>query len=314
MSDPAFSVVVPAFDAETTIARTIRSVLDQTDHDLELIVVDDGSTDSTPEIVERAAAGDPRLRLVGQANQGTAAARNAGIGLARGRFISLLDNDDLWLPGFIAAVGAGFASAPKAGIAYSDVWILDDASKRIRRDRGLDGYGYPPERMDSERLLLELLRVNFITAATATMRREVIEEVGVFDPGIKGSDDYDLWLRIAVAGYGAIRPPGCLAVLRDRPGSQSKDRLMMARGLRDVLLRLADEVELSDAARAVIGQRIRDLDLAVRGFAGERDPRAAGFRLRHRLALAKTRITMPLKLRRHPPQEVVDALGSLEAL
>ena len=314
MRDPAFSVVVPAYDAEETIARTIRSVLTQTDPDLELIVVDDGSTDSTPEVVERAAGGDPRLRLFRQANQGTAAARNTGIGLARGSFISLLDNDDLWLPGFIAAVRAGFGSAPEAGLAYTDVWILDDNAKRILRERGLDGYGYPPSRMDSERLLLELLRINFITAATATMRREVVEEVGVFDPLIQGSDDYDLWLRIAAAGYGAIRPPGCLAVLRDRPGSQSKNRLMMARGLCEVLLRSARELDLTPAARTVIEQRIRDQELAVRGFAGRRDPAAVGFRLRHRLALAKTRLTTPLKWRRHPPQEVIDALGNLEAL
>jgi glycosyltransferase involved in cell wall biosynthesis len=314
VTEPAFSVVVPSYDAAATIAPTIRSVLAQTDPDFELIVVDDGSTDSTPEVVERTAEGDSRLRLVRQANQGTAAARNTGIGLARGQFISLLDNDDLWLPTFLESVRTAFDSAPEAGLSYTDVWILDDASKRILREPGLLSYGYLPQRMDSERLLLELLRINFITAATATMRRQVIDEVGVFNPRIRGSDDYDLWLRIAAAGYGAVRPPECRAVLRDRPGSQSKDRLMMAGSLRDVLGRAASEYELSEAAREVVEARIRDQELAIRGFAGDRDPRAIGFRMRYRMALIKTRLTTPMKWRRRPPDEVLAGLGDIEAL
>ena len=309
MTAPEFSVVVPAYDAVRTVGATIRSVLYQTHGDFELIVVDDGSTDDTPGVVERTANGDPRVRLVRQTNAGTGAARNTGIGHARGRFISLLDNDDMWMPSYLSAVRAAFDGAPDAGLAYSDVWILDDASQRIHRRTGLEFFtGGVPERLDGERFLLELLQQNFVTASTVTVRREVTERIGGFDAAVRGVDDYDLWLRIAAAGFGAVRPPGCHAILRDRPGSLSKNQAMMLRSLHDVLQRAALNSALPSAARAVAEARLPAIDAGVRALERHADPAALRLRVRNVLAQMKMRLRKPFDMRRSVPPEVAAAL------
>ncbi len=314
MSEPAFSVVVPAYNAAGTLPSTIRSVLGQTRPDFELIVVDDGSTDPVAGLVSSVAGDDPRVRVIRQENRGPAAARNTGIRSAGAGLVSVLDSDDLYMPDYLESVHTALAASPDAGIAFTDCWILNGASKRIYRQTCLSSYQFTSTELSSEALLPALLELNFITASTVTVRREAVIAVGGYASALRGSEDYDLWLRIAAAGYGAVRPPGCHAVLRDRPGSQSKDRLLMARGLHDVLLRAASEFELSGDAREVVEARIRGQELAIRGFAGENDRAALGFRLRHRLALAKTRLATPFEWRRRPPQEVVSALGDVEAL
>jgi glycosyltransferase involved in cell wall biosynthesis len=314
MSEPAFSVVIPTYEAIDTVAATVRSVLAQTFEDFELVVVDDGSRDGTPELVEATAAGDPRLRLHRQANEGTAGARNTGVGLARGRRVSLLDNDDLWLPGFLAAVDAVFAAHPDVGLAYTDVWILDEATGRIHRRSGLEHYDPVAAYLPGPEFLSGLLRINFITACTATLRRETLAQVGGFDPTIRGSDDYDLWLRVAAAGYAAVRPEGRLALLRDRPRSQSKDRLMMARNLHQVLASARDRLPAPSPDTALVEMRLRSLDDAIHGFSGDVGGAALAFRARHRLARAKTFLSRPIELHRRVPAELLDAFPYLEEL
>jgi hypothetical protein len=314
MSEPTFSVVIPTYEALDTVAATVRSVLAQTFEDFELIVVDDGSRDGTPELVEATAAGDPRLRLHRQANAGTAGARNTGIGLARGRRVSLLDNDDLWLPGFLAGVEEAFAAHPDIGLAYTDVWILDEATGRIHRKSGLEHYDPVPDHLSGPEFLSALLRINFITACTATLRRETLERVGGFDPTIRGSDDYDLWLRVAAAGFAAARPAGRLALLRDRPGSQSKDRLMMAENLRRALAAAGEGLPEGSADAALVDSRLHGLDDAIHGFAGEGGGAALAFRARHRLARTKVLLSRPIELHRRVPAELLSAFPYLEEL
>ena len=159
-----------------------------------------------------------------------------------------------------------------------------------------------------------LLALNFITASTVTVRKRAVEEAGGYATQLQGSEDYDIWVRIAAAGFGAVRPPGRLVVLRDRPGSQPKDRLLMARGLRDVLSRAAAEPALPDGAREMVNARVHGQEVAIRAFAGEHDRAALGFRIRHWLALLRTRLATPLEWRRRPPREVLAAFGDLEVL
>ncbi|HWT06877.1 MAG TPA: glycosyltransferase, partial [Xanthomonadales bacterium] len=225
------------------------------------------------------------------------------------RFISLLDNDDLWMPSYLAAVRAAFEGAPDAGLAYSDVWILDDASKRIHRRTGLEFFaGRAPERLDGERFLLEILAQNFITASTVTVRRVVIDRIGGFDASVRGVDDYDLWVRIAAAGFGAVRPPGCQAILRDRPGSVSKNQVMMLRSLHDVLQRAASNTQLPAGARAVAEARVPGIDESVRALERHADPAALRLRARRALAQLKIRLRKPFDMRRSAPPEVAAAL------
>jgi Glycosyl transferase family 2 len=311
VSGPEFSIVVPAYEAEATIADTVRSVLAQTHTDFELIVVDDGSERPVAELVESIAGGDRRVRVMRQSNQGPAAARNAGIGSARGRLIGLLDSDDMYMPGYLRAVHRAFEASPEAGLAFTDCWMLEAASHRIYRDTGLSTYGIEVTAMDGDELLAALLAHNFITASTVTVRADVLADAGGYDTSLQGSEDYDLWLRIAAKGRGAVRPAGCLVLLRDRPGSQSKKRLMMARNHLEVLRLSRQRFELPAAVREALDRQISAQNVAVRGFAGARDMPALRFRALYRLARLKTRLLGPFLLRRRAPQEVAAAFPDL---
>ena len=136
-TDPTFTVVMPAYDRAATIDSAIASVLAQTQPDFELIVVDDGSTDDTAARVTAAMAIDSRIQLVRQENRGPTGARNAAFERARGRHVSLLDSDDLWMPGYLERIGAALDAEPSAGFAYSDAWVLDDRTRKIHRSSAL---------------------------------------------------------------------------------------------------------------------------------------------------------------------------------
>ena len=124
---PVFSIVMPAFNAERTIGPAIRSALAQTRTDFELLVVDDGSTDATADVV-RSVGNDPRVILISSENRGPAVARNLALERARGRYVSLLDSDDLYLPTYLADVEAALVADHRAGFAFPDAWVLDDRS------------------------------------------------------------------------------------------------------------------------------------------------------------------------------------------
>ena len=197
---PAFSVVVPAYNATRTIGATIGSILRQTREDLELIVVDDGSSDGTPDFVRELGSKDERLQLIEQPNAGTAGARNTGVGAARADLISFLDNDDMWMPGYLEAMDRALARAPEAGFSYTDAWILNDATGRILRKASLEHHPSIPDPATPPVLLERFLSgLNFVMSST-TVRREALDATGGFDPRIRGADDFDLWLRIAAKG------------------------------------------------------------------------------------------------------------------
>ena len=126
MGGTLVSIVIPAFNCARTIAETLGSAQGQTHAELDIIVVDDGSTDGTAEIVARHAAADPRIRYLRQANSGVAAARNHGIAEARGPYVALLDADDLWHPTKIAAQLRRFEErGPATALVYTWCnWLL----------------------------------------------------------------------------------------------------------------------------------------------------------------------------------------------
>ena len=167
MPVPRFSVVVPAYNGSETIAATIESVLGQTETDLELIVVDDGSADDTVAVVSRFRS-DPRVTLIEQENQGTAAARNTGIAAAQGEYVAFLDNDDLWMPEYLAEAGAALDREPDAGFAYCDAWGFDDATRRFLRRTELESRPDAGPGAGSEATLEQLVRVNFVMSSVCT--------------------------------------------------------------------------------------------------------------------------------------------------
>lgn len=305
---PRFSVVCPAYRAERTIASTIASVRAQTFGDWEMIVVDDGSGDSTAEVAEVASGGDPRITIVAQENAGTAAARNTGVGGTTGRYVALIDNDDVWLPGYLERVAAGFDAEPSAGLAFADAWTFSDRLDRVHRLTTLEDLPAVPHSLSAEELLLALLRINFVTASAASVKREALLSAGPFEPALSGSDDWDMWLRVAAAGFGGVRAGDSpLVVLRESSTSQSKDLLKMLSTAELTAERARERAEPGSPAHAAAQAYVDGLQPQL---ARLRDPSpAARFsrRLRPSLLAARDRVT-ERRTWRPPPEEVRRAM------
>ncbi len=308
---PAFSVVVPAYNATRTIGATIGSILRQTREDLELIVVDDGSSDGTPDFVRELGSEDERLQLIEQPNAGTAGARNTGVGAARADLISFLDNDDMWMPGYLEAMDRALARAPEAGFSYTDAWILNDATGRILRKASLEHHPSIPDPATPPVLLERFLSgLNFVMSST-TVRREALDATGGFDPRIRGADDFDLWLRIAAKGFSAVRADGINLVQRDRSDSQSKDLPMMIENARTVLLNATSNEDLSEADRALAQKSVDELGRFLGTLSGDRKVSALAWRLRRRVAPVRHRLAREQEWLPELPADVATALPEL---
>ena len=191
------SVVIPAYNAEATIDDTLRSVRSQTHRDLEIIVVDDGSTDRTTSVVKTHAAIDGRVTLIAQENAGVAAARNAGWRSARSALIAFVDADDLWAPTKIERqLEVILSGGMRVGLVYT-WWALIDEHNRIRcKVQGRDIAGD---------VLEQTLMGNFVGHASSPLiRRQALVEAGGFDSGLRdagihGCEDLLVYHRIAEA-------------------------------------------------------------------------------------------------------------------
>jgi hypothetical protein len=241
-----------AYNAEQTVASAIDSALAQTYADIEVVVVDDGSTDRTGAVA--AAMGDERVRVLQQPNRGPSAARNAGIRAAQGELVSVLDADDLWLPTYVETMVKALDGAPQCAFAWGDAWVYDLVSARVRVARAM-AYQNPPlhEPTDPDLLVRELLDRNFIYGST-TIRRSVLVAVGGYSETLTAAEDYDLWLRIAMAGHCALRIQDDLSIYRRQPGTNNADepRVLecLSRLLDSAAAALESSPELAAVARA----------------------------------------------------------------
>ena len=192
---PTVSVVVPSYNCEAFIEETIDSVLNQTFKDIELLVVDDGSTDRTTELV--ASYGYP-VRLISQANARVCAARNRGIHEAKGEFICLLDHDDYWFPSKLERQLEVFAEAPEAGVVYSTFMVWDPEADGTYPDpTGFDLSQFPDD-IDpafSGWIYHQFLLDCWMLTSTTMFRAEVFRRCGVFDESLPFTEDWELWLR-----------------------------------------------------------------------------------------------------------------------
>ncbi len=214
------SVIVPAFNAETHIADTLDSALAQTHQELEVIVVDDGSSDSTPEIVAAYQARDARVRLIVQRNAGVAAARNRAISEARGGLIAPLDADDLWRPDKLEAqISAMDTSGGSAGMVYAWFVRIDQTG------RMLGPFDFRPTFSGS---ILSLAALQgFAHASNPLLRTELVRSFGGYDESLRsrggqGSEDWKLNCEMAGRAPVAVAPR-YLVGYRQVTGSMSRD-------------------------------------------------------------------------------------------
>lgn len=202
---PRVSVVIPTYNCERFLGRTISSALAQTYRDFELIVVDDGSTDDTRSLV--AGYGDA-VRYVYQPNQGASAARNSALSRAGGEFIAYLDADDLWSPEKLACQVEYLDAHPTCGFVHTEVSVIDEQDKvlhaRFNHDTG--------RAVPQGRCVRDILLRSHIQTLTVLERRIAFSDAGNFDLRLPVAQDYLHWILVVLRGYEVgylSKPWGC---------------------------------------------------------------------------------------------------------
>lgn len=220
---PAVSIVIPAYNQGHYLGVAVRSVLSQTFPDYEAIIVDDGSTDNTPEVA--GAFTDPRIRYVRQENRGLSGARNTGIRHAAGELVSFLDSDDLFLPEKLALLVEALRAQPDLGMVAGQALIIDEHGRPTGR-----AFTTPLPADSAQLLIWNPLHVGSVLA-----RRAWLDRAGPFDETLRSYEDWDMWLRLARAGcrFGWVDQP--VSLYRSHRGQMTRNGEQMTRAAFAVL-------------------------------------------------------------------------------
>jgi glycosyltransferase involved in cell wall biosynthesis len=235
------SIIIPAYNQAHYLAQAIQSALEQTHRDLEVIVVDDGSTDDTAAVVQGLT--DPRVRYLRQENRGLSAARNTGLRHTGGDFVSFLDSDDQFLPSKLELLLAELDRHPEAGLAAGQAIPVDQAGQPIGKvfDKSLSA--------EDVRLLLG----NPLHVGSVLLRREWQERVGLFDESLRSYEDWDMWLRLARAGCPMRWVAQPVSLYRFHPAQMTRDGRQMTTATFAVLDKVYADPELPES-----WQRLRE--------------------------------------------------------
>ena len=243
-----------AYNGERYIEESIRSVLDQTYGELELVVIDDGSTDGTWELVNALQAADSRIVYAFQPNGRQGRARNNGIGRARGELIAFCDQDDLWVEDKLERQLAALAAAEGVGLVFSDGYLFydDDIADERTTFKTISGVYDAPEMF---RLLFE---ENRIPVLSSLVRKAAVVEIGLLseDPLRQNCDDWDLWLRLAQGGCRFLGMPDRLVRYRLHSQQASRDLNVMGKAEISVLEQFRES--------PLLPPHVAERDLAVR--------------------------------------------------
>ena len=254
---PAVSVLITAYNVAPFIAETVESVLNQTFQDFEIVLVNDGSPD-TEELERQLAPYMARIHYIKQENGGPGAARNTAIRAARAPLVSLLDGDDAYLPEYLEYQMAFLREYPDLVLVYPDALIVGGVNS------GRTSMEFTPS--SGEPTYLALLLQTCTLTNTPLMRKEVVFQAGLWDPAMRHSEDFDLWVRIARCGKIAYhRKP--LFRYRVREGSQTAAQEKMLLGQLRVYAKNEPFADLTEAEREAVRERMRkeqaNLDLAI---------------------------------------------------
>ena len=225
---PTVSVIIPCHNNEPTLSDTLESLRKQTFGDWEAIVVNDGATDNSVEVIHIYEAKDPRFKRIDQDNKGLASARNAGLAAAKGEFVNFLDADDLLLPNMLHNMVHKLGNDHSLTAAYCG-WTYSDAKMR-----DLNWVVRP--RFEGQ-LFEKLAHSNLFPCHSILLRGEILQNVGVFDCSLRHCHDWDLWLRVARAGcrFGCVSRP--LVIYRMIPESLSHNPLTFFEAGKEVIRR-----------------------------------------------------------------------------
>ncbi|WP_424098580.1 glycosyltransferase [Moorena producens] len=226
MKASLISIIIPVYNDEKTIKQTIESVLNQTFSNFELIVIDDGSQDSTWQIIS--SIKDARLKIFSYPNAGVNRARNRGFSHASGDYIAFLDADDLWHPDKLEFQLNALQANPQAAVAYSWTNYIDESGQFLRRGNHitLNGNVYP-----------QLLLTDFLeNGSNVLICRKAFDTVGQFDESLTQAEDWHMWLRLA-AHYPFVAVPYPHILYRVSANSASSDTSKMEAGCLQVIER-----------------------------------------------------------------------------
>ena len=186
-----FSVILPLFNKAPYVEKTIQSVLSQTYEDFELIVVDDGSTDSSFEVAKNAMGSDRRCQIIHQENSGVSVARNKGVSLSSGDYVCFIDGDDWWSPRFLERMAWLIGAYPDAGIYGTNYYYVKNGRERVCVKNAETGY------IDYCKVYADGMAMP-LTSISVAIKPQVFTEFHGFKPELKLGEDFDLWIRIAL--------------------------------------------------------------------------------------------------------------------
>lgn len=236
------SVIIPAYNQEHFISQAIYSVLSQTFADFELIVVDDGSTDRTSDILARVE--DPRMCVLRQANAGLSAARNAGIRSTSAPLVTFLDADDMFLPHKLAILNTYLREHEQIGLVAGGIYVVDEQgailSERVQRPASLK--------------LPELVFGNTLPVSGILLRRDWLSRVGDFDETLRACEDWDMWLRLAAAGCDFAWVERAVVAYRIHGGQMTQDAERMRTAMLNVLSKFFSRVDIPSDLLAYRGK------------------------------------------------------------
>ena len=238
ISEPLISIIIPSYNCELYIAEAIESVLQQQDCHYEIVIIDDGSTDNTKEVLEPY---QQKIRYIPQQNQGVAAARNHGIAQARGELVAFLDADDYFMPGKLSAQAKLFRQDPSLGIVHSGWQRVDAHGNKLLDVR-------PWENIPTLELE-DWLRWKPVLPSAMMFRREWLEYVDGFDPRFPPAEDTELILRMALKGCKATWLKEITVYYRQHPESAMHKGLPQARSLSAVTENFFQQPNLPDKVK-----------------------------------------------------------------
>jgi glycosyltransferase involved in cell wall biosynthesis len=307
------SVIIPTRDYGRYIGEAIESLQHLMDVDWECVVVDDGSTDDTAEIVSALAASDGRIVYLAQAATGPSAARNAGLAATSGEFVQFLDADDLLGQCKLAHQLEMFARHPEADVVYGGARYFTEGLAGDREEnsgrRWIDGPELRGVSGSGDSVLATLVDDNFMVVEAPLIRRSLFERIGGFDLRIRRMEDWECWLRCALAGAYFLRDDSsdadALPCVRVHRASGSQDQIAMHKAAMRVREGIEDKLE-DPQLRRLNRRRIHDHWAVIGMLEGLGDHLGSGMRYLLKAGLAERRVKwvawgLVMPLVRRPP-------------